>query len=258
MARESLIKTYVVALSLAVCCSLLVSGAAVGLRPLQEENKVRDRKKNILVVAGLYDEETEVAEAFRQIEVRIIDIESGEFVGEDQFDPESFDQRAAAKDPKLSVTIPVEKDLAGIGRRAKYAPVYLVKKDDKLDQVILPFEGKGLWSTMYGFLALGDDLNTVRGITFYEHAETPGLGGEIDNPQWKAKWTGKKLYDDQGTLKLEVVKGAAAQSGPGAEHQVDGISGATLTANGVSYSVAYWMGDDGFKNLLERLRAEGA
>ncbi len=258
MARESLIKTYVVALSLAVACSLLVAGAAVGLRPLQEENKVIDRKKNILVVAGLYDKQTGVAEAFEQVEVRIVEIETGEFVSEDKIDPATFDQRAAAKDPALSVAIPAPKDLAGIGRREKYSLVYLVKKDGQLDQVILPIVGKGLWSTMYGFLAVGDDLNTVRGITFYEHAETPGLGGEIDNPLWKAKWTGKKLYDDQGTYKLEVVKGAAATSGPGAEHQVDGISGATLTANGVSYSVAYWMGDDGFKNLLERLRAEGA
>ncbi len=258
MARESLIKTYVVAIGLAVVCSLLVSGAAIGLRPLQEENKIIDRKKNILVVAGLHDAAVPVVEAFQQVEVRIVDIETGEFVSEDKIDPATFDQRAAAKDPNMSVRIPAEKDRAGIGRREKYALVYLVQKDGQLDQVILPIVGKGLWSTMYGFLAIADDLNTVRGITFYEHAETPGLGGEIDNPQWKAKWTGKKLYDDQGTFKLEVVKGAAATSGPGAEHQVDGISGATLTANGVSYSVAYWMGDDGFKNLLERLRAEGA
>lgn len=258
MARESLIKTYVVALSLAVTCSLLVAGAAVGLRPLQEANKVIDRKKNILVVAGLHDAEVPVEEAFQQVEVRIVDIETGEFVSEDKIDPATFDQRAAAKDPELSVVIPAQKDLAGIGRREKYSLVYLVQKDGQLDQVILPIVGKGLWSTMYGFLALGDDLNTVRGITFYEHAETPGLGGEIDNPLWKAKWTGKKLYDDQGGYKLEIVKGMAATSGPEAEHQIDGISGATLTANGVSDSVDYWMGADGFKNLLERLSAEGA
>ncbi len=258
MARESLIKTYFVALSLAVTCSLLVSGAAIGLRPLQEENKVIDRKKNILVVAGLYDEDTEVAKAFKQVEVRIVEIETGAFVDEAKIDPATFDQRAAAKDPALSVAIPAEKDLAGIGRREKYSLVYLVKKDGQLDQVILPIEAKGLWSTIYGFLAIGNDLNTVRGITFYEHAETPGLGGEIDNPLWKAKWNGKKLYDAQGTYKLEVVKGAAAPSGPEAEHQIDGISGATLTAYGVSDSVHYWLGADGFKKLLERLKAEGA
>ncbi len=254
MARESVSKTFVVAIVLAAACSLLVSGAAIGLRSMQEANKVRDRKKNILIVAGLYDAKAAVEELFQQIEPRVVDLATGEYAAEDQFDPETFDQRAAAKDPNLSVKIPSEKDLAGIGRREKYSLVYLVKKDDKLDQVILPVDGKGLWSTLYGFLALDGDLNTVKGITFYEHAETPGLGGEIDNPTWKAKWAGKKVYDDKGGVQLVVVKGIADESSP---HQVDGLSGATLTANGVTNLVQYWLGDDGFKKLLERLKSQG-
>ncbi len=254
MARESVSKTFVVAIVLAAACSLLVSGAAIGLRSMQEANKVRDRKKNILIVAGLYDAKAAVEKSFQQIEPRVVDLATGEYAAEDQFDPETFDQRAAAKDPNLSVTIPSEKDLAGIGRREKYSLVYLVKKDDKLDQVILPVDGKGLWSTLYGFLALDGDLNTVKGITFYEHAETPGLGGEIDNPTWKAKWVGKKVFDDKGGVQLVVVKGVADESSP---HQVDGLSGATLTANGVTNLVQYWLGDDGFKKLLERLKSQG-
>jgi Na+-transporting NADH:ubiquinone oxidoreductase subunit C len=256
MARESVSKTFIVAIVLAAICSLLVSGAAIGLRPRQEANKIRDRKKNILIVAGLYDAQQSVEEAFKQIEPHIVDLATGEYVSKDQqLDPETFDQRAAAKDPKLSVKIPPEKDLAGIGRREKYSLIYLVKKDGKLDQVIVPIDGKGLWSTLYGFLALDGDLNTVRGITFYEHAETPGLGGEIDNPTWKAKWAEKKIYDKDGSVKLHVAKGVADKNNP---HQVDGISGATLTANGVTNLVQYWLGDDGFKKLLERLKAKGA
>lgn len=258
MARESLIKTYVVAIVLAVSCSLLVAGAAIGLRPMQEANKVRDRKKNILIVAGLYDEKTTVETAFEQIEAHIVDIETGEYVPEEQLDPETFDQRAAAQDPELSIAIPPQKDLAGIGRREKYALVYLVKKDDQLDQIILPVDGKALWSTVYGFLAIGDDLNTIRGITFYEHAETPGLGGEIDNPMWKSQWGGKKIYDEQGKVKLQIVKGVADKNSPQAEYQIDGLSGATLTANGVANLVHYWLGEDGFKKLLARLKDEGA
>jgi Na+-transporting NADH:ubiquinone oxidoreductase subunit C len=255
MARESVNKTFMVAIVLAAACSLLVAGAAIGLRPLQEANKVRDRKKNILIVAGLYDAKAPVEKSFEQIEPRIVDLATGEYVAEDQFDPETFDQRAAAKDPELSVDIPAEKDLAGIRRREKYSLVYLVKKDGKLDQVILPIDGKGLWSTLYGFLALSGDLNTVKGITFYEHAETPGLGGEIDNPTWKALWAGKKIYDEKGSVELYVAKGVADKNSP---HQVDGISGATLTANGVTNLVQYWLGDDGFKKLLERLKTKGA
>jgi Na+-transporting NADH:ubiquinone oxidoreductase subunit C len=256
MARESVSKTFVVAIVLAAVCSLLVSGAAIGLRPMQEANKIRDRKKNILMVAGLYEATAPVEEAFKQIEAHIVDLATGEYVSKDQqLDPETFDQRAAAKDPGLSVEIPPEKDLAGIGRREKYSLVYLVKKDGKLDQVILPIDGKGLWSTLYGFLALSGDLNTVKGITFYEHAETPGLGGEVDNPTWKALWAGKKIYDQDGSVQLQVVKGAADPSSP---HQVDGLSGATLTANGVTNLVKYWLGDDGFKKLLKRLQAKGA
>jgi Na+-transporting NADH:ubiquinone oxidoreductase subunit C len=255
MARESVSKTFIVAVVLAAACSLLVAGAAIGLRPRQEANKVRDRKKNILIVAGLYDAKASVEESFEQIEPRIVDLATGEYVAKDKFDPATFDQRAAARDPELSVAIPAEKDLAGIGRREKYSLVYLVKKDDKLDQVILPIDGKGLWSTLYGFLAVSGDLNTVKGITFYEHGETPGLGGEIDNPAWKAKWTGKKLYDKDGSMQLHVAKGTAEQNNP---HQVDGISGATLTANGVTNLVKYWLGDDGFKKLLKRLEGKGA
>jgi Na+-transporting NADH:ubiquinone oxidoreductase subunit C len=255
MAHESLSKTFTVAVVLAIACSLLVAGAAIGLRPRQEANKVRDRKKNILIVAGLYDAKASVEKSFEQIEPRIVDLATGEYVDKEKLDPATFDQRAAAKDPELSVKIPADKDLAGIGRREKYSLVYLVKKDDQLDQVILPVEGKGLWSTLYGFLALSGDLNTVKGITFYEHAETPGLGGEIDNPAWKAKWAGKKLYDKDGSLQLHVAKGTAAPDNP---HQVDGISGATLTVNGVTDLIRYWMGDDGFKKLLDRLQAKGA
>ena len=258
MARESVSKTFIVAIALAATCSLLVAGAAIGLRPRQEANKVRDRKKNILIVAGLYDAKASVEESFQQIEPHIVDLATGEYVPKDQLDPETFDQRAAAKDPELSVKIPREKDQAGIGRREKYSLVYLVKKNGKMDQVILPIDGKGLWSTLYGFLALSGDLSTVRGITFYEHAETPGLGGEIDNPTWQAKWTGKKIYDKEGSVQLHLVKGVANKNSPEGAYQVDGLSGATLTANGVTDLVKYWLGDDGFKKFVERLQAEGA
>jgi Na+-transporting NADH:ubiquinone oxidoreductase subunit C len=257
MARESLGKTFAMALTLCAVCSFLVSGAAVGLRSKQKENRDRDRKKNILVAAGLYNSNVPVDEAFRQVEPRIVDLETGDYVSDGQLDPQNYDQRLSAKDPELSVSIPSQEDLAGIRRREKYSFVYLVKKEGRLDQVVLPVNGKGLWSTMYGFLALDSDLNTVRGMTFYEHAETPGLGGEVDNPKWKALWPGKNVYDDQGSVQFKLIKGSVDQGSPEAIYQVDGLAGATLTANGVTHMVQYWLGDHGFKTFLKRLRSEG-
>ena len=108
---------------------------------------------------------------------------------------------------------------------------------------------------MYGFLAIDKDINTVRGLGFYEHGETPGLGGEVDNPNWKGIWKGKELYSSDGKLAIEVIKGAVDNSKAKAKHQVDGISGATITVRGVSNLVRYWLGDDGFSHYLAKKKA---
>lgn len=259
MARESVAKAYAVTMGLAIVCSVLVSAAAVGLRPMQEAARDEFIRKNILMAAGLYGE-ISMREAFAEggrVETRIVDLASGEYVSEDEIDPAQFDQRAAARDPDLSKDIAAEADVARIGRREKYSLVYLVKNEqDQIDQVILPVRGKGLWSTMYGFISLDyGDLNTVRGITFYDHGETPGLGGEIENPRWRAHWVdGKRIYNDQGDVELRVVKTAVDPQSPAAVHQIDALSGSTLTADGVSNLVEYWFGADAFKVYLDRLR----
>jgi len=123
--------------------------------------------------------------------------------------------------------------------------------------VVLPVEGKGLWSTLYGFLALDKDVNTIKGLTFYQHGETPGLGGEVDNPKWKALWPGRKAFGDDGQPKIAVIKG---QAGPVAEdpYQVDGLSGATITARGVSHLVQFWLGTHGFGPYLKQFKERGS
>ena len=253
MARETTGKTIAVAAALAIVCSVLVSTAAVGLRDMQDANKLIEKRKNILMAAGLYDPKVLVADSFEAFEPKVVDLATGAYVPESEVDPATYDQREAAGDPGRSVEIDGEQDVARIGSRAKYGLVYLVKKDGKLDQVIVPIVGKGLWSTMYGFLALDSDCNTVRGVTFYEHAETAGLGGEVSNPRWNAKWVGKRIYDDKNDLEFRVIKGIAAAD---AIHDVDGLSGATLTANGVTNLMRYWLGEQGFGPYLERMRKE--
>ncbi len=250
MARDSVWRTFLVAAVLCIVCSVLVSGAAVGLRPRQERNKALDRKKNILIAAGLYEPGADIEGLFAGVRSKLIDLATGKPVSPSEVDPASYDARQAARDPDQSVVIPPESDLAGIHRREKYAFVYLVEKQGQVEQYVLPIYGKGLWSTLYGFIAIDADANTIRGLTFYEHRETPGLGGEVDNPKWKELWPGKQLHDAQGQIQIEVLKGAVAPDSPAAIHQVDGISGATITCRGVSNLLRYWLGPDAFGPYL--------
>lgn len=254
MSNDSVVKTFLVATLLCIVCSVVVSGAAVQLRPTQQLNKALDKKKNILAAAGLYQEGGNVDEIYNgSIEAKVVDLATGEYV--DDMQVETYDQRKAAKDPAQSIEI--ENDLAGIGRRAKLASVYLVKDGDKHTRLILPVHGKGLWSTLYGFLAVDMDLNTIKALSFYEHAETPGLGGEVDNPKWKALWDGKKAFGEDGSPKITVIKGKVDNSSASAIHQVDGLSGATITARGVGNLIQYWLGEDGYGKYIEKLRSTG-
>lgn len=253
MAKESANRTLLVAGLLAVVCSAFVSITAVALRPAQIRNKDLDRKKNILQAAGLYREGESIDALFGQFEIRLVELESGEF--DDQIDAVSFDQRRAAKDPQTSIAIAAGDDFAGIKRRSRYAPVYIARDaGGGLEQLILPVHGKGLWSTLYGYMALDADLSTINGFAFYQHGETPGLGGEVDNPRWKAQWIGKQAFAPGGERKIEVLKGKVDPAGSDAQFQVDGLAGATITTRGIDGLLRYWLGESGFGPLIERLR----
>ncbi len=253
MNRDSVRHTVAVTLTLAVVCSLLVSLAAVGLRELQESNKERSKKKNILIAAGLFQKGMDVDRAFDQkVRVRLVDLDAGGFAAESVADPATYDQKSAARDPGASKPPEPAADHAGIGRRENYSQVYLIEQGGQLDQMVLPVYGRGLYSTLYGLIAVDADGKTIRGITFYEHGETPGLGGEIENSKWTAKWIGKKLFDDDGSVAIEIVKGAVPRSDPEADYAIDGISGATMTSKGVTGMLLFWFGDDGFGPFLKK------
>ncbi len=249
-------KIVFVAVALCLVCSVIVSTAAIQLRPLQEENKVLDVKKNILLAAGLLESPSatkqEVLNAYESIEAKVININTGEYV--DGIDPETFDAKAAAKDPSKNIELAPKNDIAGIKTISKYKKVYFVKENDQIQTIILPVHGKGLWSTMYGFLALDTDTTTVKGFGYYQHGETPGLGGEVDNPKWKEQWKGKQVLGRNYEPAIEVVKGSVDKSKPQSIHQVDGLSGATITSNGVTYSLQFWLGENGYMKFLEKFR----
>lgn len=245
-------KVVAVALLLCLVCSVAVAAAAVLLRPLQERNAELALKREILNVAGLYRPGEKIDTLFAQVETRVVDLATGDYA--DGIDPATFDPREAARDPDLGVSIAPEHDIANIKRRARFAPVYLVRENGQPDLVVLPVHGYGLWSTMYGLLALDGDGRTIAGLSFYEHAETAGLGSEITNPRWLAQWQGKSAAGEDGVPRIRVIKGSVDAGAPDARHQIDGLSGATLTGNGVTNLMHYWLGEQGFGPYLDRIR----
>jgi len=255
MPNDSTRKTLIVALALCLVCSILVSTAAVKLQPLQQRNQELDRKKIILEVAGLLKPGVSIDELFKQVEPKVVDLSTGEYV--DTMDPNQYDQRQAAKDPEMSVKIPSDRDIAQIRRRAKYAVVYLVKEEGQTKLILLPVHGYGLWSTMYAYIALKRDANTIFGLRFYEQGETAGLGAEIDNPRWRNNWTGKVVYGEAEKPQIRVIKGTVAPGDPEAKFKIDGLAGATLTANGVTNLIHYWLGPEGFGTYLKKFRPAG-
>ena len=255
MSSNSIGKTLGVAFGVCLVCAIVVSTAAVALKPQQLVNIERDRQQNILRAAGLLDLSIPLEEQFASVRVMAVDLRTGQFT--DEIGAEVADNLKSAKTPSLSTSFSDlgTRDIAKLGRREDYTLVYLVEDENgNLDKLILPVRGAGLWSTMQGFLALEADLNTVAGIGFFAHAETPGLGGEIDNPNWKAIWNNKQLYDGD-ELALSVIKGTVDPEGANAQYRVDGLSGATLTTRGVDNMIQFWLGEHGYKPFLENLAA---
>ena len=251
--NDTIQKTLTVALLLCIVCSVVVSTASVVLKPMQVANKEQDFKRNILSAAGLLEDGVAVDEQFSQIKTMIVDLETGKFT--DAVAADTFDQRKSVKDPALSDALSSADDIAGLSRREKYAKVYLVNGDSGLETVILPISGYGLWGTLYGFLAIKNDMNTVVGMGYYDHKETPGLGAEVDNPRWKGLWGGKKLYNSDGSVAIQVIKGSVAPGSPGAESKIDGLSGSTLTSVGVDNMMKFWLGENGYAPFLNNLKA---
>ena len=253
---------YTLAFATAVCvvCALMVSVAAVGLQPRQKANARLYMEKNVLVAAGLVKPGEDVSAATverhfdARVRARLVDFATGELVPAGKVDARGYDQRAARADPAQSRAAPP--NAAGIGRLPHYGVVYFIEEAGRVEQLVLAVEGLGMWGTIYGFVALDRDANTVRGLTYYDHKETPGLGGEIGNPAWQSLWRGRRGFDDQWNTGITVIKGPA---GPPEKDplRVDGLSGATVTSNAVTRLMRFWLSDDGYGKFLKRFRERG-
>ena len=260
--KDSLSNTFIVALGVCLVCSIVVSGIAVALKPTQQLNKELDQKQNILRAAGLLpqgsttdSEGRSVEELFQQFEVRVVDLATGEY--RDDIDPSTFDPAKSAKDASMSRPLAAEEDVATLPRLESASIVYIKRDGEALDKLVIPVRGYGLWGTLFGYLALDADLQTISGLGFYLHKETPGLGGEVDNPAWKAQWPGVQLYDDGGDPAVRIVKRRSEPGTIAAGYEVDALSGATFTTKGVENLVNFWTGDLGFGPYIARLKAGG-
>jgi Na+-transporting NADH:ubiquinone oxidoreductase subunit C len=256
--HDSDLRAVIVSLIVCLVCSAAISLTVSLLHPYKEANRARERRARIEQIVASTPGLAELVEddAGAQLEVRIVDLETGERV--EGVDPEDFDPVAAARDPELGVAIPPEADVAGLGRRARHGLVYLVRSQAGPGLIVLPVEGTGYVSTMRGYLALEPDLRTIRALSFYEQSETPGLGGEIENPEWLDQWAGKRAFDADGRVRIAVATPGDESTAADRIHRVDGISGATRTGAGVTRMLRFWLGPWGYGPTLSRLADETA
>jgi Na+-transporting NADH:ubiquinone oxidoreductase subunit C len=250
---------YIVGFALGVClvCSLGVSASAILLKDKQEENAKVATQEKILAVAGLIrpDQELSNSEIVAMFEARLlpvlVDLKTGEVVTEtpDGSTPADYDMMAVAKD---AGNLPAPNDA-----KVRFQPTvgklyYLVDEKQQVQKLIIPVHGYGLWGYLYGYLALEADGESISGITYYKHQETPGLGGEVDNPRWKGSWKGKKAFKpDDPVPAIKTAKNAKG------EYEVDSLSGATITSRGVSNMMSFWLGDQAFGPFLQNVRRNG-
>jgi Na+-transporting NADH:ubiquinone oxidoreductase subunit C len=257
MNNDSPQKAILVVFIVALVCSVMVSVAVINLRPIQLAYKFLERAQHIVQLTGLADagvstlSNKQLLAIFTQLDARVVDIDGRSF--SQDLHPATFDQRKAASDPALSVAIPAKFNVARLGQRSRFATVYLVWKADQLQRIILPVHGQGMWSTLYGYLALDADLNTIAAVTFYEQGETPGLGDQILRAGWQAQWQGQRVWDKQGSVRFRVAARNVAQESAAERHEVDALSGATVTADGVTNLMHYWFGAHGFQPFLQYL-----
>ena len=252
-------RSLLVLLVVALVCSVLVSVSAIGLRPIQLQNELIERYRNIVSLTGLVPvdgtlSDEEVLAVVAELDVRVVNLDSGRF--EAALNPDTVDARAAATDPDLSTAIPADADSARLGRRAIHQVVYLVWEDQTLSRVILPIHGQGMWSTLWGFIALESDLNTIAALTFYEQGETAGLGDQIESTAWQARWRGRKLKNSAGDIRFRVATGVVEDGTPGSEFLVDGLSGATVTGNAVTALIRFWFSELGYGLFLNELASD--
>lgn len=248
--NDSRTKTLGVAFLVALVSASAVSVTSVVLKPRQQAHLDAARAAKLAAMIATHPGLSSILRdtGGDSLNTVLVDLASGRVT--DDVNPDRYDFLAAQRDPAQTTALTPQQDIAGIGRRPKLAPAYLLRGKDGLAMVVLPVYGTGYQSTIRAYLALSGDLTTIAGLSIYEQGETPGLGARIADPAWQALWTGRRAVDPSGKIVISVVRGNA--TGPS---EVDGISGATRSGTGVARLVQFWLGPDGFGPFLARLRS---
>lgn len=251
-ANDDPVKIFGVAFLVALVCAAVVSAAAIVLEPRQFAHLEAERAARMAAMLQTLPAMADVLEetGADSLTTYLVDLSSGEI--DPLHSADTYHVQAAAADPASAVTIPPALDIAGLRQRAPLAPVHILERDGQVELVVLPVSGTGYQSRIEALLALEADLRTVAALTITGQAETAGLGARIEAEDWQALWPGREVTDESGDIVITVVRGEA--TGP---YEVDGISGATRTGNGVTNMLHYWLGEHGFGPFLDRLREGG-
>ncbi len=238
-------KTLLVAFLVSAVCALLVTGATVVLRPIQQANRAAEQQMRLEALISAIPGMSEVlaqAEGGALTTV-VVDLEKA---AASNIAPENLP--AALEESGNWTALTTEQDLASIGTRPDLAQVFFLRSGDETSLVVLPVYGVGHGGVIEAMIALRGDMNTIAGLTVTSQVETPGLGARIEEPTWQASFAGKSLRDEGGTMRFAVARGHATS-----EFEVDGITGATRTSNAIQRIVRFWMGPDGYGPLLDAI-----
>lgn len=250
MTQTSSAKTVTIALTVALACSAMVTTAVLSLRPLQANLATLERHRIVLQLLGAHipkpNDTREVLSSFNALDARLYDFSTGgenTTINAHVYDPWS--------DTAPQRSLPL--NALGLASLPAYAPVYRVQSADGASRLVLPIQGKGMWSNLYGYLALAGDLKTVTDLYIYQHGETPGIGDRILHTDWIESWRGKQIGSTHGEPRLSVTNDPSIPE----ELRVDVISGATITSQAVGRMVHFWLGPDGFGPLLDQWAETG-
>lgn len=251
--RDSTRRTILVSLAICFACSVAVSISTVLLRPIRSEHarlareaRVREMLSRQPGLSGLVGDLPDV-----DLEQWVVELATGARAPE--IDPASFDPQRAATDPGAGRVVPAERDIARIKHQARHAVVTVVRRADVIQTLVLPVFGRGYASVIHATVAIAADGKTIQGLTIDRHGETPGIGSEIEEPEWLRQFSGKQALDEEGLPTLEVV--TDEPSNEPARSRVDFISGATRSSLGVGRALRFWLGEDGYGPFLARVRS---